>query len=131
MVQAAVRRNQARLFGSALVAGLLVTFDQRALLFLPLIAIPILFVPCMRRAGTRWGRSGRCRHYSCNLRAVLVEAHAWDDFVRQTVVFPLYYRNHGLPADVPFPLLWLVYIAFSEPIAITLTLPGNSLLGYC
>ncbi len=52
VVQAAVRRDRARLFGSALLAGLLVTFDQRALLFLPLIAIPILFVPCMRRAGT-------------------------------------------------------------------------------
>ena len=124
VVQAAVRRSQVRLFGSALVAGLLVTFDQRALLFLPLIAIPILFVPCMRRAGTVGVAAVGVAIVPVLCALYLLRAHAWDDFVRQTVVFPLYYRNYGLPADVPFPLLWLVYVAWSEPIAITLTLLG-------
>jgi hypothetical protein len=49
---------------------------------------------------------------------------AWNDFVRQTVVFPLYYRNYGLPAKVPFALVWLAYVEQSEPLAIGLALLG-------
>jgi len=49
---------------------------------------------------------------------------AWNDFVRQTIVFPLFYRNYGLSSDIPFSLQWFAYLIISEPASICLTLLG-------
>ena len=104
-VTRACARSSARPFYlAALAAGILLTWDPRTLVVLPLISIPIAFVPSLRR--------GRVISVAMALLLLapacgalyLLRAGAWSDFVEQTIVYPLTYRNHGVSFDV---VAWL------------------------
>jgi hypothetical protein len=124
-VLACNRRSSAAYWWSAFFAGALVTCDQRAAPFVLLLAVPPGFIAEIRRPSIV-GTATAC-FAVCPLACVLYlwRAGALSDFVEQTIMFPLYFRNQGVPSGRLSAFFALLRFLFeTEPIAVTLGLVG-------
>lgn len=123
-VRAACRAQTASLCACAFLTGVLVTFDQRAAVFLALPAVAFVMTPDLRRPGVAALVSLFATAAPSAAIWYLVRAGAWNDFVDQTMLFPLRYRNTGVPFAIgPIVLTWLGAWP-AERIAIPITLAG-------
>jgi len=123
-VKACVRGSAPALWSVTLCGGCLVTCDQRAAVFLLLPGLVLLSIPHLRAV-----RTVAVAVVTGVLVPVLAALYlwrvgAWPDFIQQTIVFPMYYRNHGLESDVPFALLWLAFVLATEPVTFVLAVVG-------
>jgi len=96
VIRSCARSSAMSLGLAALSAGILLTWDQRALVFLPLLGIPVLFVPALRRPRIMGAATALLLLAPACAAWYLIHAGAWPAFVEQTVIFPLTYRNRGV-----------------------------------
>src|SRR6187431_1852776 len=97
VVRSCLRSRPISVYVASVWAGVLLICDQRALAFLPLLILPFLFAPALRR----WrviGLAALALGLAPSLAALyLWRSGAWSDFIEQTLIFPVVYRNHGVP----------------------------------
>lgn len=124
-VRACTRSCRSSLYGAAFFAGVLTICDQRAIVFVALPIVAWLYIPELRR------RREAAVTVSCFVLAPLLgalylcHAGAWNDFVAQTLVFPIQYRNHGVPFDLGAILTaWLGTWLGGERVAVPVMLAG-------
>jgi hypothetical protein len=99
VIRACARSSAVSLCLAALSAGVLLTWDPRSLVFLPLLAIPVWFVPALRRWPIVSTATALLLIAPACATWYLVQAGAWRDFVEQTLIYPVHYRNHGVRFD--------------------------------
>jgi len=118
VTRACLRQSVTSLYACAFLSGILLTFDQRAAVFLILLAIPPLAVPELRRWRTLCVSAVLLMFVPALCGLYLWRVGAWSDFLEQTVVFPLFYRNQGIPAQGLLPALqWVGPWLWSDPLA--------------
>jgi hypothetical protein len=123
-VRACLRPRSTTVWWAAAVAGVLFTFDQRAA---PFLLVPLIPVVCTR--GLRTFRTVLPTIAASAAAPSLALAYLWHngalgDFIEQTVIFPLYYRNHGIVGGAPLPVIWLAFLLSSEPVTAVLSALG-------
>ncbi len=125
VIRACARASATALSMAALSSGILLTWDPRTLAFLPLLVIPAMVVPAWRRwRAIALAASTLLLPPFC-AAAYLLRAGAWRDFVEQTFVYPLAYRNHGVTFDVAaFVRTWLGTWLGGELLAVPLMVAG-------
>ncbi|MEO8484407.1 MAG: glycosyltransferase family 39 protein [Acidobacteriota bacterium] len=100
VVRACLWQRPAWLYAASCLAGVLLTFDQRAAAF----ALPGIASWFLVRHFRRWTTTSLAILLFLLAPGVCLGllwwAGAWRDFVDQTLVFPLFYRNQGVPVDV-------------------------------
>lgn len=122
MVRSCTRERPSDFCVGALVCGALVTFDQRMIPFVVLLVLPPYFVPTLRRFTTLSVSFAAFAAVPACCGWYLWRTGAWHDFVAQTFIFPLYYRNHGIDAGEPFALAWFRFLLLTEPSSVVVTL---------
>lgn len=81
---------------SCLVFSMLVSFDQRLIIFSPLLLLPISFDVSLRKIRTIAIGAALLITPWLILLAYLLYNKAFSDFIFQTVIYPFEYRNFGL-----------------------------------
>jgi hypothetical protein len=125
IIRSFTQKNRAAFCGAALCGGVLLIFDQRAAVMLVLLVLPPLFLQEARQARTLGEAAVSFALVPSLCALYLWRAGAWTDFIEQTVIFPLRYRNHGLNTGLSAParewlLAWLGY----DRISVVLMLVG-------
>jgi hypothetical protein len=121
IVRTCLRQHEGWLYAGAGVAGVLFTFDQRGAAFL----LPLVIAWIALGARATW-RTALAALASFGLipgicLALLWRAGAWPDFVEQTVIFPIFYRNQGVPTSLSAYLrTWFGSWPSAERIAVPL-----------
>jgi hypothetical protein len=124
LVRSADARSERHLVAAAIVGGAIVTADQRAMVFLPMLIIPVLRLERHRQGQAFLVAAAATVLVPVLCAAYLVAQGAWRDAIRQTLEYPLFYRNRGLTNAVPFWVLWPVYLLLTEPAPVLLGLAG-------
>jgi hypothetical protein len=124
-VRASLHHARGALAGGAFFAGVLLTFDQRAIVFALPLLVPLVFVRPLRAwktvvlSGLAYLSAPAC----CLL--LLWWAGAWQDFIEQTVLFPLFYRNQGVQFGAgPWLSTWFGSWLGGERVIVPLFLVG-------
>jgi len=122
-VRASIGGRRGSLYACAFWCGVLATFDQRAMLFSTLLAVPIAFAPGLRQTRVLGVTTVALAIVPLIGIGYLWQAGALRDFIEQTLVFPLRYRNTGVPFAVgPFLSAWLGSWVGGERIAVPVML---------
>jgi len=125
VIRACIGPRESSLYWAAAWSGVLAICDQRAFVFLALLPLPFLFVSDFRRWRVACLAVLSLIIVPASAAGYLWQAGAWNDFVEQTLVFPLFYRNHGVPfALVPWLSSGLGTFIGGERIAVPLMLTG-------
>jgi hypothetical protein len=132
VIRTFTRVSRAAFCGAAICGGTLLIFDQRAAALSSVLVLPPLLLSDARRPG--FFGAAVASFAFCPLLAGLYlwRAGAWADFIEQTLIFPLRYRNHGLETGIASQLsawfaAWLGY----ESIPMGLMLVGLAAVLLC
>jgi hypothetical protein len=117
-VRACTHKATTAYWGAAAVTGALLTCDQRAVAFIPLLAVPPVFFPEFRVVRALGG-AVLCLVLPVAVAAGCIWASgAWPQFVEATFVFPMRYRDSTMASrPLTFLLSVVKFLLLSEPVA--------------